>query len=481
VHDPEPTPAPGTAPKGPPTGDWTIQLDPEAPEAGWSPPAKVTPPARAPKGGNPDKAVASDKPIQAVEWEEKPTGIGEAKIEIDPTLMEPLTPMPADEDESAVPLGAPPRAAGFDIGGPSPFAAPPQGGRAGTEPLAGIAALGAVMRAPSAPQPLVGSRPQSGSTPIVSDSAPSGPSTASFASAPAYSIPPSALPHTPAQQLFDQNSQAAMFGFPHQATAATAAAASTRRRTFLIVGAAVLALAAGFALVLLLAGDKKTSPAAGTTGSGSAETTTMPAVGSGGSADSTGSGSTGSGGSADIAPAVVLPLDAGAPGSDTTPAVVEPTGSGATAEQPPPSDGMCTVTVASTPTGGTIVVGKETRGTTPADLQLPCGKRVTIAVRKARFDTADREITPHAGKPTKLTLRLPKPSVMVKVTSSPMGATITVGGKSMGVTPARIRLTANEPASIVLSKPGYTSDTTKLTPKGNSPSHHATLKKSGKR
>jgi hypothetical protein len=466
----EPTPAPSEIPQGPPTGDWTIQLDPEAPEAGWSAPAKVAPlPARAPKGGNPDIAVSSNKPIQAVEWEEKPTGIGEAKIEIDPTLMEPLTPLPVDEDESAVPLGAPPGAAGFDIGGPSPFAAPPPGGRAGTEPLAGIAALGAVMRAPSAPQPLVGSRPQSGGTPTVSDpAAPSGPATASFASAPAYSIPQAALPHTPGQQLFDPNSPAAMFGFPHQVTTATGTApAPRRRRLLLIIGAATLALAAGFALVLLLAGNKKRSPGTAP-GPGSAET--MPA---GGSADSSGS--------AGIAPAIVPPIDAGATGSDTTPAIVEP-GSGATVEEPPPpSDDMCTVTVASVPTGGSIVIGKEKRGTTPADIELPCGKQVTVAVRKAKFDTADREITPHAGKPTKLTLKLLRPSVMVKVTSSPAGATITVRGKSMGVTPARIRLTANVPASIVLSKPGYTTDTTKLTPKGNSPSHHATLKKSGKR
>jgi hypothetical protein len=278
------------------------------------------------------------------------------------------------------------------------------------------------------------------------------------------------LPHTPPQQLFDQNAQ--MFGFPHVGSVVGPPPGSPRRRLALIIGAAVLALAAGFALVLLLAGDKKKSTA-GTTpdigsGEGSSETIkTLPARGS----DA-------------IAPVVVPAGSAGsAVGSGSaTAAIVEPAGSGATAEQPTPAgDGMCTVNVASVPTGGDIVVGKDKRGTTPADIELPCGKTVTVTVRKAKFDTADREITPRAEKPTKVVIKLPKPSGMVKVTSSPMGATITVGGKSMGVTPAKIRLPAGEPASIVLSKPGFVSDTTKLTPKGASPAHHATLKKSGKR
>src|SRR5690606_18466516 len=87
----EPTPAPAAPPKGPPTGDWTIQLDPDA---GWSEPSKLAKPPdaadtrpakplkpRQPSSGNPVIAVASERPLEAVEWEEKPTGIGEAKIE----------------------------------------------------------------------------------------------------------------------------------------------------------------------------------------------------------------------------------------------------------------------------------------------------------------------------------------------------------------------------------------------------------------
>src|SRR5262249_7331907 len=99
----QPKPAPA---KGAPTGDWTIQLDPD--KGAWSEPSKLektTPATPAAKGatGNPVGAVASSRPISSVQWEERPTGIGESKIEMDPTLMEPaLSPLPSDDDDPVI-------------------------------------------------------------------------------------------------------------------------------------------------------------------------------------------------------------------------------------------------------------------------------------------------------------------------------------------------------------------------------------------
>ena len=53
----------------------------------------------------------------------------------------------------------------------------------------------------------------------------------------------------------------------------------------------------------------------------------------------------------------------------------------------------------------------------------------------------------------------------VKVTSTPAGATITAGGKSMGVTPTTIKLPGFEPTSITLTKPGFAPETSRVTPK----------------
>ena len=68
----------------------------------------------------------------------------------------------------------------------------------------------------------------------------------------------------------------------------------------------------------------------------------------------------------------------------------------------------------------------------------------------------------------------------VKVTSSPPGATITIAGKSAGVTPAMIKLPAGEAAALTITKQGFTSDTPKITPKQNNQSIHVNLKKKGR-
>ena len=104
-----PDPAP-LLPPPPPAEDWTIKADPEAPD-GWGAPAAVErlPEPKVPKTGNRVLAVASEKALTAVEWEDKPTGIGEPLVQIDPTLMEPLAPMPAlADDEPARIVAAPP-------------------------------------------------------------------------------------------------------------------------------------------------------------------------------------------------------------------------------------------------------------------------------------------------------------------------------------------------------------------------------------
>lgn len=446
----EPTPAPGTPP-GPPTGDWTISLDPESPEAGWSEPSKVEKPAapaapakpRHPTSGNPDIAVAGEKPLEAQSWDDKPTSLGEAKIEIDPTLMEPLTPMPSLDDDSAGPVAPPPEEE------PSPFAAPAASPppRAATEPLAGIASLGSPLRTPSGgtpivggsalPPPLVGNNP-SGPVPLVG-------APRSEAIAAATPLPPTPVPN--------------MFGYAASSGAAVAASpARDRKRKLIVISAAVAAVAAGFVLVLLVAGGKKSAP-------NSNQTAGSAAAGSALVDEPTGSGD--GSGDASAAVAVDVPrLDAGVekPAPDTV-----------------ASDASCKVTVTSVPAGAEILLGDENKGTTPGELELPCGAEAKLTLKKARFATAARSVTPNADKPNKLVVRLGRTMYRLKVTSSPAGATIKADGRSMGVTPATIRLPAYDTTAIVLSKPGYATTSKKVTPKSNNTSHHFSLKKKGKR
>jgi PEGA domain-containing protein len=63
------------------------------------------------------------------------------------------------------------------------------------------------------------------------------------------------------------------------------------------------------------------------------------------------------------------------------------------------------------------------------------------------------------------------------VTSTPEGATITVGGKVVGITPTTIKLPAFAPTTITLTKEGFLPDTQKLAPRANNVAHSVTLKK----
>jgi hypothetical protein len=169
----------------------------------------------------------------------------------------------------------------------------------------------------------------------------------------------------------------------------------------------------------------------------------------------------------------VVTIDAEVVEEDVTPDAGEKS-----AVQPPPKTGDCEVDVNSNPTGAEIVRDQEVLGTTPAKITLPCGVEVKLVLRKAKIGSITKSVTP--GENTKVRVAFAKQMLSLKVTSSPPGATITVAGKSLGVTPAMVKLPANESATLVISKPGFNPDTQKFTPKQNNQSVHVSLKKKGR-
>jgi hypothetical protein len=136
----------------------------------------------------------------------------------------------------------------------------------------------------------------------------------------------------------------------------------------------------------------------------------------------------------------------------------------------------CTFDVTSIPAGAEVLLDKGVVGTTPAKLTHPCDVELKLTFRKARFLSAERKYTPtSAGKPLKVALA--RPTFSVKVSSTPSGATVTVGGRAQGVTPTTIRLTANEQSTLTFSKEGFTTATMQVTPKGNNLTVTSTLKR----
>ncbi len=387
----EPTPAPAAPPKGPPTGDWTISLDPDS---GWSEPEKVTKSATS-SSGNPVVAISSDRPIDVVQWEEKPTSVGESKIEIDSTLI---------------------------------AASEPAGDASGSQSaLAGTAASSSDML----PPPL-------GPTPTMPPPLP-----------PAAAAARPVTPY-PVQTLNVRGYTGTAVGAP----------ASRKKMIAMAIGAGAVAVGAIVILVLTLSSAKQTQANASTGSEGSAPAVTAE-------------------------PAVQTPEPQLAePTEDTRDD--EPEGSAddaepAVATDPEPDKpavgGPCKVEVTSIPDGANVYLGSRKLGTTPTEIELACGKRTKLSLRKAKYSNALRSITPKANEDNKLVVKLGHGTVSVKVTSTPAGATIKAGRRTMGVTPTTIKLPAFETTTLTLTKPGYATKTQRISPRRNNTSQHVMLKK----
>jgi hypothetical protein len=103
-------------------------------------------------------------------------------------------------------------------------------------------------------------------------------------------------------------------------------------------------------------------------------------------------------------------------------------------------------------------------GTTPQRVALPCGGPVELVIRKPRMAPSTRTVTPTPeGVPVKVALA--RQTFLVKVSSTPEGATITLNGRSLGVTPTTIKVPAFESSTLNLAKDGYEIEVEKVAPR----------------
>lgn len=422
--EPEP---PKLPPKGPPTGDWMIALDPSRPD-GWSEPSKVEkrPPGELP--GPPVSAVASDKPLDSNARAQPELASDEPKIQIDPTLIEPLTPMPVepgDDDDVAEPPAAmpPPPSASTLL----PLAAPPPSQQMLAQPGAvpilassttpGMGAL--PMTSPRAPMPMT---PDAFATPPVGIANAQG-------SSPAIGVEPT------------------MTGAPPK-----------RTMMFALIGVAVVI---GVVLgILLLRGDKEKKadpPKAPTSTAPSPAPAPAPAPA--------------------VAPPPPKPV---APPPQEPEAAIEIEESTKPVEPVAPATPTeCALTIQSVPAAAAVTIDGEDKGNAPVTVTVPCGKPLAVSVKKQRYVTTQRDITPKPNaKPTKIVLQ--RTTFTVKVSSTPPGATVTLNGKTLGMTPTLVKVPAFETSMLKITKDGYAAETQKVAPKNNATSVSVALKKTAK-
>jgi hypothetical protein len=119
-----------------------------------------------------------------------------------------------------------------------------------------------------------------------------------------------------------------------------------------------------------------------------------------------------------------------------------------------------TVTIDSQPAGATVAIDGAAAGTTPFTVtNLPAGKTVTVALKKAGYrDATARVAVPKGGEKIRLLqpLTLAEEFARVRVTSEPPGAQIVQNGQALAatVTPAEILVEAGKPLRLGLTMAG---------------------------
>jgi hypothetical protein len=190
-------------------------------------------------------------------------------------------------------------------------------------------------------------------------------------------------------------------------------------------------------------------------------------------------------------------LETPAPGEQAAPPPTAPAAPAGTAAAPPPRAGSgeqaappsaaaappgnCYADVSSVPDGADIVLDQSSVvGTTPQRVALPCGRPVELLVRKPHLVPATHTLTP-TPEGASVQFVLVRQTFLVKVSSTPPGATVTLGGRSLGVTPTMVKVPAFESSTLSIARDGYDTETETIAPKGNGTAVHSVLKKTDHR
>lgn len=131
-----------------------------------------------------------------------------------------------------------------------------------------------------------------------------------------------------------------------------------------------------------------------------------------------------------------------------------PTDSAADATESPVDDGTCYVLVKSYVNARVYFDGKR-MGHPPLEEQVPCGKKIAVAIKHPRYDDVERTVIAEPGKPAEVDVTLLRPRVTITLSSVPPGATLSVDGKILGRAPAQTRIAAYTSVWVTASLDGY--------------------------
>ena len=127
-----------------------------------------------------------------------------------------------------------------------------------------------------------------------------------------------------------------------------------------------------------------------------------------------------------------------------------------------PADGS--LTVSSTPSGAAVLTGSRYAGQTPLTIALAPNAEHTLRISKTGYETTERRVTVEPGVDKRLAVTLNARQGLVRFTVEPADAELAVDGRTIGRPPASMRMLAVE-HRIEISKPGYQTHHTRITPR----------------
>ena len=141
------------------------------------------------------------------------------------------------------------------------------------------------------------------------------------------------------------------------------------------------------------------------------------------------------------------------------------------------SHGSCSIRVDANVAGGIVMIDGRAVGSAPIQIDgLYCGHRTRVAVVDPALAPWERSINPEEGTVVQVHASLGRLTTAIAVTSIPNGATVTVNGREVGVTPAAIPVVVGATTKLRVSSPGYAPYDQTIVPRaGTSPTIAATL------
>ncbi len=131
--------------------------------------------------------------------------------------------------------------------------------------------------------------------------------------------------------------------------------------------------------------------------------------------------------------------------------------------------GDCRARLESLPPGARLRIAGRELGVAPIEVSgLPCDTPITVEAVRTNFEPYKRQVTFTAQK-DRFLVSLRRPQVGLQVTSLPLGAVVSVGGKPVGKTPLKLQVNAHSKTAVRVSLAGYKDFDTTIAPKPGSP------------